>query len=207
MTKSHPREARKQTNSNRYAPAPPHANEEQQEIREIELLFNRECPEHAVDGVARVWIEIVKHQQVHAEVVDEEARHIDTNGRSGKQQEQEQRDEVRRIEPVNPSFPERAKTNLRLDVSSSGPGPLQVNTEAGDHEEQKDTDVAERARELDKANRVMEEVVWKNVFALLDGVIKNDAQRRSASKRIDATKTIGEMRWGNDHLRISYKST
>jgi hypothetical protein len=31
-------------------------------------------------------------------------------------------------------------------------------------------------------------------------VVKNDAQRRSASKRVDATKTIGEMRGGNRHL-------
>ena len=69
-----------------------------------------------------------------------------------------------------------------------GPGPLQVNAESGDHEEQKDADVAKRARELDQANRVLEEVVRKNFFALFDGVIENHAQSRSASKCVDATQ-------------------
>jgi hypothetical protein len=31
-------------------------------------------------------------------------------------------------------------------------------------------------------------------------VIKDDAQRRRTSKRVDATQTIGQMRWGNVHL-------
>jgi hypothetical protein len=32
-------------------------------------------------------------------------------------------------------------------------------------------------------------------------VIENDAQSRSTSECIDATQTIGEMRWGNGHLQ------
>jgi len=112
---------------------------------------------------------------VHAEVIDEEARCAKTDGRRCGQHEQEQRDDVWWIKPANSSFPESAEANLWLDVSGLGSSPLQVNTKAGDHEEQKDADVTERARELDEANRVMEEVVWKNVFALVDGVIKNDA--------------------------------
>jgi hypothetical protein len=50
-----------------------------------------------------------------------------------------------------------------------------VDAEAGDHEEQEDADVAKRTRKLDDANRVLKEVVWKRVSALLDGVIENDA--------------------------------
>jgi hypothetical protein len=53
---------------------------------------------------------------------------------------------------------------------------------------------------LDQADWILEEVVWEEFVALLDSVIKNDAQRRSASKRVDATETIGEIRRGNRHL-------
>jgi hypothetical protein len=53
---------------------------------------------------------------------------------------------------------------------------------------------------LDQPDWILEEVVREEFVALLDGVIKDDAQRRSASKRVDATKTIGEMRGGNRHL-------
>src|SRR3954471_8239904 len=129
MTKYHPRQPRKQTNSNRYAPAPAHANKQQQEVCEIKLLLDRECPEHAVDRVAGVWIEIVKHQQVHADVVDKEVRQVNADSHCGKQQEQQQRDDVRRIEPANSSFPESAETNFRIEADGFGPGPLQVNAE------------------------------------------------------------------------------
>jgi hypothetical protein len=49
-----------------------------------------------------------------------------------------------------------------------------VDAKAGDHEEEEDADVAKRARELDHADRILKEVVWKNFVALRDGVIKDD---------------------------------
>ncbi len=104
------------------------------------------------------------------------------------QQKKQQRDDVRRIEPANSSFPEGAEANVRFGSGCFGPGPLQVNAESGDDEEQKDADVTKRTRELDQPNRVLEEIVRKNVFALLDGVIENYAQSCNASKRIDAAQ-------------------
>ncbi len=91
--------------------------------------------------------------------------------------------------------------NLRFGTRGFGPGPLQVNTEAGDYEEEKNADVAKRACELDQPNRVLKKVVWKNVLALLDGVINDNAQSGSTSKRIDATQAsrAGEKRWGSCH--------
>ena len=65
-----------------------------------------------------------------------------------------------------------------------------MNAESGDHEEEKDADVAERARELDQANRVLKEVVGKNFFALFDGVIKDDTQSRDAR-----SASIPRRRW------------
>ena len=98
-----------------------------------------------------------------------------TDRRRGKQQEQQQGDDVRRIEPANPSFPESAEANVRLEARGFGPGPLQVNAEAGDDEEQKDADVAKGACELDQANRILKEVRRESVFGLVDGVIENNA--------------------------------
>jgi hypothetical protein len=114
--------------------------------------------------------------------------------------EQEQRDDVRRIQPANSSFPKSTEPNLRLDARGFGPGPLQVNTETGDDEEQKDADVAKRSSELDQSDWILKEIVWEGFLALRDRVIKDDAQRRRTSKRVDATQTIGQMRWGNVHL-------
>jgi hypothetical protein len=47
----------------------------------------------------------------------------------------------------------------------------------------------------------LKKVVWKNVLALLDGVINDNAQSGSTSKRIDATQAsrAGEKRWGSCH--------
>jgi hypothetical protein len=72
---------------------------------------------------------------------------------------------------------------------------LQVNTEAGDHEEKKNADVPKRACELDQANGILKEVVWKNLLALYNGVINDNAHGGSASKRVDATQAF----WGNGH--------
>ena len=78
---------------------------------------------------------------MHHDVVDKEVRQVNADSDCGKQQEQQQRDDVWRIEPANSSFPESAETNVWLKAGGSGPGPLQVNAEAGDDEEQKDADV------------------------------------------------------------------
>src|ERR1041385_532281 len=125
---------------------------------------------------------------MHEEVVHEEVRHVEAEGRRRNQQEQQQRDDVRRIEPANSSFPESAEANVRFDAGRFGFGPLQVNAEAGNDEEQKDADITKRADELDQPNRILEEIVWEDFVALIDGVIENDTQCRSASKRVDTTQ-------------------
>jgi hypothetical protein len=49
-----------------------------------------------------------------------------------------------------------------------------MNAKAGDNEEQEDADVTKRAGELDHAYRMLEEIVWKDLLTLLDGVIEDD---------------------------------
>jgi hypothetical protein len=135
---------------------------------------------------------------MHAEVVKEKVSRTETDSRCRQQQEKKQGDEVRRIETANSPFPERDEANLRFLARGFAPGPLQVNAEAGDYEEEKNADVAKRARELDQANRVLKKVVGDYFLALLNGVIKDDAQSGSASQRIDATQAC----WGGSHLEF-----
>src|SRR5262245_21806092 len=99
---------------------------------------------------------------MHAEVVKEGLIQGDADGRSRHQHEEKQRDDVWRIEAANSSFPKRSKVNLRVGAGGLGPRPLQVNTEPGDYEEEKDADVTKRARELDRANGILKDVVWEN---------------------------------------------
>jgi hypothetical protein len=91
--------------------------------------------------------------------------------------------------------------NLRICSGGFRPGPLQVNAEAGDDEEEKDADVAERTGELDHANGILKDVVWNSLLALVNGVIQNDAESGGTSKRIDATQALRtrESRWGISH--------
>jgi len=138
---------------------------------------------------------------MHAEVVKEESIQGDADSRSRHQQEKKQCDNVRRIETADSSFPKRGEVNFRFFARGFGPGPLQVNAETGDHEEEKDTDVTKRTRELDCANWIFKDVIRERFLAFVDCVIEDDAQGSSASKRIDATQAppVGGIRLGSGH--------
>src|ERR1043166_3328363 len=97
---------------------------------------------------------------MHAAVVKEESIQSDADRRDRNQHEEKQRDYVGRIKTANSAFPKRGEMNLRFCARGFGSGPLQVNAEAGDHEEEKDADITKRAGELDCANRILKEVFW-----------------------------------------------
>ena len=85
VTKNHPTDTREQANSDRYSPAPTDADKEQEKIGEVELFLDSQGPKHAVDRVAGVWIEVVEHQQMHAEVVKEKVSEVETDGPCGQE--------------------------------------------------------------------------------------------------------------------------
>src|ERR1700704_6516418 len=91
------------------SPAPTRSQEEQQKIGEVKLLFDRECPENSVDAVASVRVEVVKHQEMHHDIVDKEMRDVDAGAQSRHQHEQSKSDQVRRIEPADATTPKRSK--------------------------------------------------------------------------------------------------
>ena len=65
------------------SPTPARAQEKQQKICEIKLLFDRQRPENSVDAVTGVRVEIVKHQQMHHDVVNKKVRDVDAGGQCG----------------------------------------------------------------------------------------------------------------------------
>src|SRR6185503_4738034 len=144
-------------------------------ISEIQLFLDRERPEHAVDRVARMRIEVVQHQQMHAEVVEEKRCELNFTMRNGDDQEERERDEVRRVKAAQTSFPEWTEANVRFDARSSRFGPLQMNAKTGNDEEQENADVAKRADELERSDGISEQVLRKPFIALFDCVIEDDA--------------------------------
>src|SRR6476659_4186983 len=92
MTEDHPCRPRQQTNYQCHGPAPTFSQEEQQEVREVQLFFDSESPKDAVDAVTRSGIEIVEHQQVHCEVINKKARDTDAYAKCGEREKQGQRD-------------------------------------------------------------------------------------------------------------------
>ncbi len=80
VTKEKPTQPRESTNKQRRSPAPPVAQIKQQEISQIELLLDRQCPENSVDAVTGMWIEVVKHQEMHHYVVNKKVSDIDAGG-------------------------------------------------------------------------------------------------------------------------------
>src|SRR5213083_9410 len=74
-----PTNACRGTHNQSCTPTPALAQEQEQEIREIELLFDRQSPEDAVDAVSSLRIQVVQHEHVHTDVVDEAAGHFDPN--------------------------------------------------------------------------------------------------------------------------------
>src|SRR5215213_5069620 len=114
MAEQHPSQPRAQARADSYAPAPANTQKQQKKVREIQLLLDRECPEDAVDRVARFWIEVVQHQQMHAKVIKEEVRQVDAGVPGSQEQVARERDQVRRIETAQAALPEWAKANVRL---------------------------------------------------------------------------------------------
>ncbi len=175
VTQKHPRYTRCQTNRDRHPPTPTNPHKQQQKIGEIELLLDRERPEHAVDRVARLRIEVVQHQQMHHDVVKEKMGEVEFAVGIGDEEKKSEGDYVRRVKPAQTSFPEWTKANVGLDSRCFRLGPLQMNAKTRNDEKQEDADVAIRADELERADGIIEEVVWQGIFALLDSVIEDDA--------------------------------
>src|SRR6476620_2858849 len=108
-------------------------------------------------------------------VVDKEVRQVNAGSQRGHQHEQCEGDQVRRIEPAKAATPESPKLNrLRLLVSARF-GPLQVNTEAGNNEEEKDADVAKGADKLQKLYGPAKDIGWDRTTALPGSVVENNA--------------------------------
>ena len=95
----------------RRTPAPTRAQEKQKKISQVELFFNCERPEYSVDAVAGLGVEIVKHQEVHHDVVNKEMRYVDADAQGRHEQEQREGNQVRRIKPANSASPEGSKLN------------------------------------------------------------------------------------------------
>src|SRR5688500_11003918 len=125
---------------------------------------------------------------MHDEVVKEEVGDVDRAVGVGDEKKQREREDVRRVEPAQASFPEWTKANVGLDSGRARFGPLQVNAKTRNDEEQENPDVAKRADELERPNRVSEEVIRQGVVALLDRVMTDEGERRDSAQRVHAAQ-------------------
>lgn len=105
-TDDQPNDASGKAQQQRPGPTVTNPQEEEQKIGEIELLFDRECPEGSVDRVGSPRIQVVQHEEVKEDVP--QVKTGDVNGRFVCEIDQIQRErgEVRRIQSPNASFPE-----------------------------------------------------------------------------------------------------
>ena len=149
------------------------------------MFFNRKRPEYAVDAVASLRIEIVQHQHVHEDVVNKKVRNIDPGGDSCEPEEDNESNEIRRIESAQTSFPKCAKLNLMVLTSSARFRPLEVNTKTRDDEKEEDSDITKRGEKLDHSHRIAKEIVWDRAACLVDRMIKNDAQCGNAAQGVN----------------------
>lgn len=150
------------------------------------MLFDGQRPENSVDAVASVRVEVVKHQQMHHDIVDKEMRDVDAGTKGRDYQEQGKGHQIRRIEPADATTPKRSKLDrLRLPVRARL-GPLQVNTESRDDEEEEDADVAKRTDELQQLYRPAKKIIRNRIGGLHHRVIEHHSERRDAAQRVNA---------------------
>src|SRR5687767_7532169 len=111
---------------------------------------------------------------MHGDVIDDEACHLETRG-PGRQPEVERQDnDIRRIQTADASLPERPKANVRFVSGRTRASPLHMNTETGNYEEEKDSDVALRNSKLDQPNGILKQVIWRRLLVLVSKVIENN---------------------------------
>src|SRR6185436_646228 len=109
---------------------------QQQEIREVQLFFDRERPERAVDRVGRAQIEVVQHEHMKQHVPQVKAGHMNGSFVCGVTEIERERGKVRRVQAPDSSLPEGEEVDYRfLNTGGASLGPEQVNTKTGDDEE------------------------------------------------------------------------
>jgi hypothetical protein len=59
---NYPHKTRPKTQQQRFGPTITNTQEEQQKVREVELLFDRERPERSVDRVRGAKADVVQHE-------------------------------------------------------------------------------------------------------------------------------------------------
>src|SRR5262245_17550057 len=87
------------------------AQEEQQKICQVQLLFDRECPKRGVDGVSSMNVQVVQHERMKHNVPHIKPIELNRSFVSDVAEIKHERGKVRRVQATNSSFPERPEVD------------------------------------------------------------------------------------------------
>ena len=124
------------------------------------MFLDGERPKYTVDAVRSFRIEIMQHEHVHHDIINEPASYFDPDRYRGCHEKERQRNQVSRIQTAEPTFPKRGESYFMRFPRSLHPGPLQVNAKTGDDEEKEDADITKRAERVNENYRPLQEVLW-----------------------------------------------
>lgn len=187
MGHHHPNNARGEGYQQRPGPTVTNAQEEEQEVSEVQLFFDRECPERAIDRVGRSQVEVVQHEHVEQNVPQVKARDVNGSFVGEVNKIQRERGEVRRIQSPDASFPESEEANLRfVDARGACFRPEEMDTKPGDDEEK----INAGKREVDYVTSDLGQprlpTTERRLFRDAERVIRDDGQRRPAAHRVES---------------------
>src|SRR5580765_3027308 len=181
-----PQRARERTKQQRRGPSESDAYPQEYKVEQVELLLDRERPEHFVDRVERQRVEILQQHEMQAQRSQKTRRERDATDEVAQADVDRERDEVRRIQPAYSSAPECEKVWGLVMTIACPQRPLAMDAEPGNDEKQPH---AVTAPCQDAVERALGKVTATDAGHIA-GMEGHHTQRRNPAQRIDTPQPL-----------------